>query len=136
MIINFYPNRPKYCRQSLRRLNQNEEINLSTLFAFGFFAGFAVVLIFIIVFIKIEGYLGVDIKSNVFRVIFPCFRGPALILLFYWFMAIDVWCWNEFRINYKIYLGFNHHFSTLTEILKRNCVLSSIYLSMFFLYIL
>lgn len=43
--------------------------------------------------------------------------GIALFLIYYWCLALDVWAWNYFKINYKIYLGFNHHFSTLTEIL-------------------
>jgi hypothetical protein len=55
-------------------------------------------------------------------------RGTGLFLLYFWFLAFDVFGWNYFRINYKIYLGFNHHFSTLPEILERVMILSSIYL--------
>jgi hypothetical protein len=57
-------------------------------------------------------------------------------LMYYWCLALDVWGWNFFRINYKIYLGFNHHFSTLTEILQRVSVLSSVFLLIFVIYCL
>jgi hypothetical protein len=63
-------------------------------------------------------------------------RGMALFLTYYWFLALDVAAYNYFRINYKIFLGFNHHFSTLSQIVKRASILTTIYLLVFVLYIL
>lgn len=53
-------------------------------------------------------------EKQLFSKIFPCFRGMLLFNLYYWFLALDVFGWNYFKVNYKIYLGFNHHFSTLS----------------------
>ena len=128
---------------SLRRYSQTKTIELRTLFAFGFFAGFAFIFVMIILFLRYEGYLDPK-KDQIFNEVFPCFRycnislgrGLALFLMYYWCIALDVWGWNFFRINYKIYLGFNHHFSTLIEILSRVSVLSSVFLFMFVIYCL
>jgi hypothetical protein len=98
--------------------------------------GFALVCVIIILFIRAEGYLSLNHRSDEFQEVFPSFRGLALLLLQFWIFGLDVWLWNYFRINYKIYLGFNYHFSSLTEILKRACVLSAIYLSLFLLYVI
>jgi len=63
---------------------------------------------------RIEGYINVQHNIDTFQEIFPSFRGLALLLIYYWFIALDVIGWNYFKINYKMYLGFNHHFSTVT----------------------
>lgn len=60
----------------------------------------------------------------------------ALFLIYYWFIALDMWGWTYFHINYKIYLGFNHHFSTVPEVLRRCSYLSSMFLVIFVVYIL
>ena len=49
-----------------------------------------------------------------------------LFITYYWFLAIDVFGWDYFKVNYKVYLGFNHHFSTFISIIKRASILSSI----------
>lgn len=59
-----------------------------------------------------------------------------LFLVYYWYIALDVVGWNYFRINYKVYLGFNHHFSTPTEIIKRVSILSTIFLIVFVVYLM
>jgi hypothetical protein len=112
-------------------------------FVFGCFAGFMLIFVFILLFLRYDGYI--DPNSNaVFNKVFPCFRyftiennrGMALFLTYYWFLAIDVALYNYFGVNYKVFLGFNHHFSTLGEIVKRASVLTIIYLLIFIIYIL
>lgn len=105
----------------------------TNIFYFGFFAGFAAVFILILLVMRYDGFLDPD-SDKVFNKLFPCFRGIALFLLYYWFLALDVAGWNYFNINYRLYLGFNFHYSTLAEILKRVTVLSSIFLIAFVLY--
>lgn len=46
-----------------------------------------------------------------------------------------VFLWNKAKINYKSYFAFNHHFSTLNEILKRVMTLTSIFLLVSIAYI-
>lgn len=65
---------------------------------------------------------------------FPCFRGLALFIIYYWYLALDLWGWTHFRINYKIYLGFNHHFSTVEEVFKRVSYFSAMFLLSFVFY--
>lgn len=60
----------------------------------------------------------------------------ALFLTYYWVLIVDVAIYNYFGINYKVFLGFNHHFSTLAQMTKRASILTIIYLSIFVLYIL
>jgi hypothetical protein len=63
-------------------------------------------------------------------------RGFILFLVYYWYLALDVFGWNYFNVNYKVYLGFNYHFSTVTAILRRASILSSIFLVVFILYVM
>jgi len=105
----------------------------ANIFYFGFFAGFALVFILLLLVMRYDGYLDPN-SDKVFNKLFPCFRGIALFLFYFWMLALDVAGWNYFNINYKIYLGFNFHFSTLSEILKRVTTLSAIFLIAFVLY--
>lgn len=46
-----------------------------------------------------------------------------------------VFLWNKSKINYKLFFAFNHHFSTLNEILKRVMTLTTIFLLVTIAYI-
>jgi hypothetical protein len=59
-----------------------------------------------------------------------------LFLAYYWFISLDIFGWDYFKVNYKIYLGFNHHFSTLMSIIKRASILSTIFLVFMLIYVL
>lgn len=37
---------------------------------------------------RIEGYLDPE-NEKLFSPIFPCYRGTALLLIYYWFLALD-----------------------------------------------
>lgn len=124
---------PKKCREFLRRYTETNFLSSENIFYFGFFAGFAAVFILILFLMRYDGYLDPN-SDKVFNKVFPCFRGAALFIFYFWMLALDVAGWNYFNINYKLYLGFNHHYSTLSEILKRVTVLSSIYLLIFIIY--
>ena len=100
---------------------------------FGFFGGAAFILIIIIVAMRFDGLLDPN-SDKVFNNIFPCFRGMALFLTYYWFISLDLAGWNYFNINYKLYLGFNYHFSTLSEVLQRVSIFTAIFLIIFVWY--
>ena len=109
-------------------------LKISAVYKLGIFAGIALIMITLILCLRVEGYVNPDNKSNIFSTIFPCFRGSALILIYYWYFAIILRGWNINKINYKLFLGFNFHFSTVAEVLKRAGYLSAIYLTIFTLY--
>lgn len=60
----------------------------------------------------------------------------ALLLTYYWVLVIDVVAYQYFKLNYKIFFAFNHHFSTTSEIIKRVSILSTIYLLVFVVYLM
>lgn len=99
----------------LRRYTQKTELKPCHIYLFGFFCGSAIVFILIIFGMRYDGLLDPD-SDKVFNKIFPCFRGMALFLTYYWFISFDLAAWNYFRIDYKLYLGFNYHFSTVAEV--------------------
>ncbi|KAM3145495.1 hypothetical protein pb186bvf_002269 [Paramecium bursaria] len=129
----FYVN-PKYGKEDLEKYRQQKVLKISAVYKLGIFAGIALIMITLIFCLRVEGYVNPDNKSNIFSTIFPCFRGSALILIYYWYFAIILRGWNINKINYKLFLGFNFHFSTVAEVLKRAGYLSAIYLTIFTLY--
>ncbi|CAK79880.1 unnamed protein product (macronuclear) [Paramecium tetraurelia] len=119
IIQNFYKHdNPKKCREFLRRYTEKNQLSNESIFYFGFFAGFATLMIIVLLLMRYDGYLDPN-SDKVFNKVFPCFRGVALFIFYFWMISLDVAGWNYFNVNYKLYLGFNHHYSTLSEILKR-----------------
>lgn len=100
--------------------------------------GFAMIMVALIFCFRYNGYADPDDEDshNIFNKVFPSFRGIALFIIYYWFLALDLWGWTTHRINYKNYLGFNHHFSTVPEVFRRTSLLSVLFLLIFILYIL
>ncbi|CAD8170017.1 unnamed protein product [Paramecium pentaurelia] len=137
LLNNFYALNPKKGRYNLRKYQQKKTVKGEILFKFGLFIGFALVLLTFIFLLRIEGYIDPDNDQNqhsIFQKMFPCFRGLALFIIYYWYLALDLWGWTHFRINYKIYLGFNHHFSTVVEVFKRVSYFSTMFLLSFVFY--
>lgn len=117
----------------MRRYVESNQISSEHIFYFGFFAGFATMMMIILMLMRYDGYLDPN-SDKVFNKVFPCFRGAALFIFYFWMLSLDVAGWNYFSINYKLFLRFNHHYSTLSEILKRVTLLSAIYLLIFIIY--
>lgn len=135
IIVNFYPTRPQVCNQNLRKYRRNSSSGIRTSFLFGTFFGICGFLIVILLLMRFDGYLDPS-DDKIFLTIFPCFRGMALLLLYYWGLAFLVLIYDHYRINYKVFLNFNYHFSTYNEIFKRVCIFSTIYLICFVIYVL
>lgn len=133
MIIGYYSDDPSLCRTNLRRYTGHKELRSFHIFLFGFFGGAAFVMILVIFAMRYDGLLDPN-SDKVFNKIFPCFRGMALFLTYYWFLSLDLAAWNYFNIDYKLYLGFNYHFSTVSEVLGRVSVFTAIYLVIFVWY--
>ncbi len=57
-------------------------------------------------------------------------------MVYYWFIILDVVGWNYFNINYKLFLGFNHHYSPITSLIKRASYLTSLLMTLLLLYVI
>jgi hypothetical protein len=54
-----------------------------------------------------------------FKTIFPMFRGYLVMVLYYWFLGLNVYVWNKYHINYKLAFNFDSHYSPVISIFKR-----------------
>lgn len=122
-------------QNELRKISQGRIISQSESFYFGLFLGIALFLIFMICLLAWYGDLDVD-DDELFRDVFPMFRGIGAFILYIWLLAWNVYGWTTANINYKLIFGFNYHFSQVSEILKRAAFFSMIFLLMFLWYII
>ena len=99
-----------------------------------FFCGSTLTLFFVILMMGWYGDIDPD-DEETFKYIFPMFRGAVFIIIYIWLLAWNVYGWTRYYVNYKRIFKFNHHFSSVKEILKRGTVFSSVFLLMFIWYI-
>jgi hypothetical protein len=62
---------------------------------------------------------------------FPMYRGLSLIIIYNWFLALNVYIWNKNYVNYKLVFKFNYHYSQLYYIIRRCSIFSLVFLSVF-----
>ena len=87
-------------------------------FYFGFFLG--ILLIIFILCILIGNHFHIDMDDDAkFKTIFPMFRGYLVMVLYYWFLGLNVYVWNTFHINYRLAFNFDSHYSPVISIFKR-----------------
>jgi len=87
-------------------------------FYFGFFIG--ILLIIFILCILIANHFHIDMDDDAkFKTIFPMFRGYLVMVLYYWFLGLNVYVWNTYHINYKLAFNFDSHYSPVVSIFKR-----------------
>ena len=87
-------------------------------FYFGFFIG--ILLIIFILCILIANHFHIDMDDDAkFKTIFPMFRGYLVMVLYYWFLGLNVYVWNNFHINYRLAFNFDSHYSPVISIFKR-----------------
>lgn len=101
----------------------------------GMFLGFATLLFVLIMIMVFQGGLDPDTDNN-FYYVFHGYRGFALILAYMWFLAWNVYGWTSYYVNYRNILGFNYHYSTLSEIVKRTSIFTTILMLTMLWYIL
>ena len=106
-------------------INQKVYLTGKQFFMFGVFWGvFAIILI---ITVSIAVRYGIDMDNDPeFNLIFPMFRGQINICLFLWFIALNVYMWNKYSVNYRLIFKFNNHYSNFITLLKRATVFSSI----------
>lgn len=112
-------------QNTLRKISQGKLMTNQQSFFFGFFLGFVCLLLIVI--FSLFWLLDLDIEL---LAAFPLFKGIGFLFVYYWTLAINVFFWMKYNINYKLIFQFNFHFSEISEIFKRVSVFSTIYLMM------
>ena len=111
----------KYLFKAVKVLKESKaavSINQKYAFYFGFFIG--ILLIIFILCILIGYHFDIDMDDDAkFKTIFPMFRGYFVMVLYYWFLGLNVYVWNKYHINYKLAFNFDSHYSPVISILKR-----------------
>lgn len=120
--------------KTLKNLMEEKKISKREGYFLCFFTGFSTILVLVIMFLAIEGHF--EDKSHFFSHIFPIFRGGLFIVLYIFLLAFNVYVWNRYNINYRRIFKFNHHYSTLSQILKRGMFFYSVLLLTFLWYVL
>ena len=59
-------------------------------------------------------------EDELFKEIFPMFRGMAIIVLYIWLLAWNVYGWTSYHVNYKLIFRFNHHYSQLSQVIQNS----------------
>ena len=111
----------KYLFNAIKVLKESKaEVSIKQKYAFyfGFFIG--ILLIIFILCILIANHFHIDMDDDAkFKTIFPMFRGYLVMVLYYWFLGLNVYVWNTFHINYKLAFNFDSHYSPVISIFKR-----------------
>ena len=61
------------------------------------------------------------------------FRGISLFVLYVWVLAINIYFWKKYNIDYKKCFELIHNYSSLKEIFSKVIIMSLIYLVIFVL---
>ena len=111
----------KYSFDAVKVLKESKaaiSIKQKYAFTFGFFIG--ILLIIFILCILIGNHFHIDMDDDAkFKTIFPMFRGYLVMVLYYWFLGLNVYVWNTYHINYKLAFNFDSHYSPVVSIFKR-----------------
>lgn len=102
-------------QEELRKILQGRLISQDESFFFGFFLGLCASFILLMWVIAWLGDLSVD-DDELFKNVFPIFRGIGLLILYVWLLAWNVYIWTKFSINYKLIFKFSYHYSTISEV--------------------
>ena len=111
----------KYLFDAVKVLKESKaEVSIKQKYAFyfGFFIG--ILLIIFILCILIGNHFHIDMDDDAkFKTIFPMFRGYLVMVLYYWFLGLNVYVWNTYHINYRLAFNFDSHYSPFISVFKR-----------------
>lgn len=131
----FYTKKNRHSAEKvLHKMTLEKQIPHKEAYLFCFLAGFSFVLCCFVLFLALDGQF--EDQTSFFNQIFPIFRGASFIVLYTFLLAWNVYGWTRFNINYRRIFKFNHHYSTLGQILKRAIFFWSILLITFLWYVL
>ena len=104
--------------KNLKEFRSEVEFTQSQSFYFGFFIG--ILLIIFLLCILIGNHFHIDMDDDAkFKTIFPMFRGYLVMIAYYWFLGLNVYVWNNYKINYRLAFNFDSHYSPVISIFKR-----------------
>ena len=126
----------KYKSQTNEVLDQYISNNHFSNFQFYVFIGIISIIILLIVICCIISYhYNIDMDSDSeFKSIFPMFRAFFVICLYFWLLGINVYVWNNAKINYKLAFQFTNHYSSVLSICKRAACFSAIFVLFYIVY--
>ena len=105
-------------------------------FYFGFFLGILLVLTLLCFLIGYHFHIDMDDDAK-FKTIFPMFRGYIVFILYFWHLAVNVYVWNLYHINYQLAFGFDdNHYSDVMSICKRAAFFSLLVVLMLLCYMI
>jgi EXS family len=112
-------------QNELRKILQGRLISQYESFFFGFFFGLCVSFILLMWAMIWIGDLSAD-DDELFKNVFPLFRGIGLLILYVWLLAWNVYGWIAYNVNYKLIFNFRFHYSTISEVNRLLINLSTI----------
>ena len=128
----------KYSFNAVKALKESRapiSIKQKYAFSFGFFIG--ILLIIFILCILIANHFNIDMDDDAkFKTIFPMFRGYLVMVLYYWFLGLNVYVWNLYHINYKLAFNFDSHYSPFISVFKRAAFFTVIVVFMLLCYMI
>ena len=111
----------KYSFDAVKILKESKaEVSFTQIhaFYFGFFIGILVIIFLLCILIGNHFHIDMDDDAK-FKTIFPMFRGYLVMVLYYWFLGLNVYVWNKYHINYRLSFNFDSHYSPVISIFKR-----------------
>ena len=82
-------------------------------------------------------YFHIDMDDDAkFKSIFPMFRGYIVFILYFWFLALNVYVWDLYHINYQVAFDFDNHYSDVMSICKRAAFFSILVILMLLCYMI
>ncbi len=105
-------------------------------FYFGFFLGILLVLTLLCLLIGYHFHIDMDDDAK-FKTIFPMFRGYIVFILYFWHLAVNVYVWNLYHINYQLAFSFDdNHYSDVMSICKTAAFFSLLVVLMLLCYMI
>ena len=102
----------------LKESKKDVAFTQSNAFYFGFYIGILVIVFLLCILIGNHFHIDMDDDAK-FKTIFPMFRGYLIMIIYYWFLGLNVYVWNKYHINYKLAFNFDSHYSPVISIFKR-----------------
>ena len=111
----------KYTLDTLKVLKESKAevaFTQSDAFYFGFFIGILFIIFLLSILIGSHFHIDMDDDAK-FKIIFPMFRGYLVMVLYFWFLGLNVYVWNKYHINYRLSFNFDSHYSPVINIFSR-----------------
>lgn len=87
----------------LEKIDKRRHFSANSIFSYGLFVGFMIVSMLMVLFCLLEFRV---LQDTVFvEKLWPIFRGTFLINSYNWFIGFNIYVWDKYNVNYKVYLS-------------------------------